>query len=241
MKHYPPSCTEWAVGQCGGGAAAVRLPCDGSVRRINSTPMGRPDLRLCLLLTRELCRLDPLQVLREAVAGGVDSVQLREKEMSDAEYLDWAKLVKDECSQLRVPLIVNDRVRAAAEIEAAGVHLGQEDMSVADARGLLRPEQWIGLSTHSIDELEDAADQEADYVGFGPMFATALKPNLKRQSDDNITRAAIFSRVPVLAIGGITPENVELVPRRFGLAVSAAICAADDPRLVAQQLRRRGR
>ncbi len=196
-------------------------------------------MRLCLLLTRELCREEPLHLLREAVAGGVDSVQLREKEMTDADFLAWAKIVQEECGQLRVPLIINDRVDAAAELQTAGVHLGQEDMSIAEARQLLAPHQWVGMSTHSLDELEDAADQQADYVGFGPMFSTALKPHLRAQSADDVTRAAIFARVPVLAIGGITPDNVESVPRKFGLAVSAAICSVKDSKTAAMRLRHR--
>lgn len=196
-------------------------------------------MRLCLLLTRDLCRNDPLQVLRDAVAGGVDSVQLREKEMADDDFLQWAKIVKNECDELRVPLIINDRVEVAAELGAAGVHLGKEDMPLHEARKLLAPGQWIGLTTHSLDELEDAADQGADYVGFGPMFATPLKPNLRPQSADDVTRAVLFARVPVLAIGGITPENVESVPSKFGLAVSSAICAKKDSKMAAMQLRHR--
>jgi thiamine-phosphate pyrophosphorylase len=196
-------------------------------------------MRLCLLFTRDLCREEPLTVLREAVAGGVDSVQLREKEMADDDFLAWARVVKEECDQLRVPMIINDRVDVAAELQTAGVHLGQDDLSIAEARKLLAPHQWIGLSTHSLDELEDAADQQADYAGFGPMFSTALKPHLRAQSADDVTRAAIFARLPVLAIGGITPDNVESVPRKFGLAVSAAICSANDSKTAAMRLRHR--
>lgn len=199
-----------------------------------------PQMRLCLLLTRELCRIDALDVLRQAVAGGVDSVQLREKEMADEAFRTWAQVVAAECRQLGVPLIINDRADVAAELGCAGVHLGQDDMRLAEARQILSPHQWIGLSTHSIDELEDAADQGADYVGFGPMFATALKPHLRAQSADDVTRAAMFARVPVLAIGGITPDNVESVPRKFGLAISGAICSAQDPRAAAQLLAARG-
>ncbi len=206
-----------------------------------SNPGGnsKPQMQLCLLFTRDLCRNEPLQVLRDAIAGGVDSVQLREKEMNDADFLAWAKIVLDECRQLRVPLIINDRVEIAAQIYAAGVHVGQDDMPVREARKLLAPGQWVGLSTHSIDELEDAADQGADYVGFGPMFTTALKPHLRAQSADDVIRAAMFARVPVLAIGGITPENVDAVPQKFGIAVSAAICAANDSKMAAMQLRHR--
>lgn len=198
-----------------------------------------PQMRLCLLLTRDLCQNEPLDVLREAVAGGVDSVQLREKEMADEAFRTWAQIVADECQKLRVPLIINDRADIAAELGCAGVHLGQGDMPLAEARKILSPNQWIGLSTHSIDELEDAADQGADYVGFGPMFSTALKPHLRAQSADAVTRAAMFARVPVLAIGGITADNVESVPRKFGLAVSAAICSANDSKMAAMRLRHR--
>lgn len=196
--------------------------------------------QLCLLLTRSLCRLDPLEVVRLAVAGGVDCVQLREKEMSTAERYAWGGQLLDLCLELRVPLIINDDVEVAAALGAAGVHLGQDDLPVAEARKLLTDPQWVGLSTHSLEQLDEAADQGADYAGFGPIHATGTKGYTQGLGAESLLGALIHARVPVLAIGGITPANAQLIPEQAGIAVSSAVCASEAPREIAAALRARG-
>jgi thiamine-phosphate pyrophosphorylase len=202
--------------------------------------MSRPPFQLCLLLTRSLCKKDPLQVVREAVAGGVDCVQLREKEMSSAARHAWGLQLLDTCLELRVPLIVNDDVDVAATIGAAGVHLGQDDLPVHEARKLLRPEQWIGLSTHSLEQIDAAADAGVNYAGYGPIYPSATKGYPAGLGPESLLSVIIHARVPVIAIGGINPTNAERIPEQAGIAVSSAICAADSPREVAAALRARG-
>ncbi len=201
--------------------------------------MTAPSFRLCLLLTRELCSRDPLEVLRESVAGGVDCVQIREKEMNSDQLYLWGCTVRDVCQELNVPLILNDDVEIAAALGVEGVHLGQEDMSVADARAILNEGQWIGISTHDLEQLDAAADSGADYAGFGPVFPTALKADIGCLPADATTQAAVMKRLPVVAIGGISPANMERIPSQLGLAVCTAICAADDPQAVAKGLSQR--
>lgn len=208
--------------------------------RLLRSSMPIPQIRLCLLLTRELCHLDPLTVVREAVAGGVDAIQLREKEMTTAQRFQWGEALKELCMQLRVPLIINDDAEVAAALHADGLHIGQDDLPVADARRLLQPGQWLGLSTHSLEQLDDAADMAVDYAGFGPVFPTPTKGYENGLGPESLLGAVIHSRVPLLAIGGITPSNAALIPERAGLAVSSAVCAADSPREVAAALRARG-
>jgi thiamine-phosphate pyrophosphorylase len=192
--------------------------------------------RLCLLLTRSLCQADPLDVVRSAVEGGVDCVQLREKEMSTAERYHWGATLADLCHELKVPLIINDDVEVALALSAAGVHLGQDDMPVLEARKLFGPDRWIGCSTHDLEQLDTAADFGADYAGFGPINPTGTKGYSRGLGDQALLQALLFARIPILAIGGIRPGNVARIPAQVGLAVSSAICAADDPRLVAIEL-----
>ncbi|MCH2100340.1 MAG: thiamine phosphate synthase [Planctomycetes bacterium] len=209
------------------------------LRSLSKDAMPRPPFQLCLLLSRELCLLDPLHVLRESVAGGVDCVQLREKEMSTIERHAWSLQLMDQCLDLRIPLIVNDDVEVAADIGAHGVHLGQEDLPVHKARKLLRPNQWIGLSTHSLEQLDTAADQGVNYVGYGPIYPTGTKKYKHGLGPDSVMNVLPHARVPVVAIGGINTENAECIPERAALAVSSAICATDNPREVAAALRAR--
>lgn len=201
--------------------------------------MRPPRFRLCLLLTRAACRLPPLQVLEAALAGGVDCVQLREKGLGSAPLLKWARTVQGRCRRGGAPLIVNDNVELALALGADGVHLGQEDMHPDDARALLGPGRWIGWSTHDLEQVDEAADLEVDYAGFGPVFATATKDYAKGLGPEFLAAALAIARVPVAAIGGITVENAWMVPEEAAIAACGAICAAEDPEAAARALRRR--
>ena len=210
------------------------------LRSPRNDTMQRPPFQLCLLLTRDLCRIDPLAVVREAVAGGVDCVQLREKEIGTAGRHAWGLQLMDLCLELRVPLIVNDDVEVAAAIGARGVHLGQDDLPVHEARKLLKPEQWIGLSTHNLEQLDAAADQGVDYAGYGPIYPTGTKGYEYGLGPESVLNVLLHARVPVVAIGGIDTANAGRIPEQAALAVSSVICAAESPREVAAALQARG-
>ncbi len=201
--------------------------------------MPPPPFRLCLLLTRALCRLDPLQVVEQAVRGGVDCVQLREKEMSRAERYAWGEELLQRCRRLEVPLIINDDLDVALALEAHGVHLGQDDLPPQAVRELLPSDRWIGWSTHNLQQLDDAADLGVDYAGYGPVYATATKGYASGLGVDALWQAAVLARVPLVAIGGIRPQNVGTFPPGIGVAVSSALCAAEDPAAVAAAFRER--
>lgn len=202
--------------------------------------MAAPRFRLCLILTRELCRRDPIAVLRASLRGGVDLVQIREKDMLPRDLLAWTRAARAICQIRGVPLVVNDSVEVAAAAEADGVHLGQEDLTPAQARAILGPGKLIGWSTRSFDQVEQAAREGiVDYVGFGPAFPTATKgyatglgPELVRRA---AARAAELS-LPLLAIGGITVENRGELGEETGLAVSSALCQAEDSAAIARLL-----
>ncbi|RMG35313.1 MAG: thiamine phosphate synthase, partial [Planctomycetota bacterium] len=194
--------------------------------------------RLYLLLTASACRHQWEHVLRQAVAGGVDLVQLREKELDDASLLDHARRVRALTRELGVPLIINDRPDIAALVDADGVHVGQNDLPPTAVRRLLGPDRWVGVSTHDLRQLREAA-VTADYVGLGPCFNSATKSFARLAGLDFVRAAADLVSLPAFAIGGIGPDNVEAVlaagARR--IAVSSALCAADDPQAVARRLR----
>lgn len=208
--------------------------------------MRLPDLAVYLVTDRALCRGRRLEdVVAQAVAGGVTVVQLREKQADTRDVLAQARALKALLTPLGVPLLINDRVDIALASGADGVHLGQSDMPVAEARRLLGPEALIGLS---IDEphlnpcqLDEAATLPVDYLGIGPVYATATKADAGPALGLETLRA-ILPRVPrpFVGIGGIGLDNAAgvVAAGAQGVAVVSAICAADDPQAAARQLRR---
>jgi thiamine-phosphate pyrophosphorylase len=195
---------------------------------------------LCLLLTESLCSRPWRDTLRTAIAGGVDMVQVREKEMPARALLSRVREVISLARPLGVPVVVNDRVDIAVAAGADGVHLGTDDLPLMEARRLAGTGLLLGASTHDLGEASAAVEAGADLCGVGAMFATALKP--ERVPGGTAYLGAFvqrFPRTPHLAIGGITPANVgELAAAGArGVAVSAAICGARDPGAVAAALR----
>lgn len=197
--------------------------------------------RLCLLLTRSLCERPWREVLRESIAGGVDCVQVREKDMDGGDLCRHVRDVIDLAKSVAlVTVIVNDRVDVALAAGADGVHLGQNDLTIHEARKIAGRNLLIGASTHDLDEARTAVEAGADYCGVGAMFATSLKPE-REPSGPRYLQSFImrFPVTPHLAIGGITPANIhQLVQAGVrGVAVSTAICAADDHGAVARSMR----
>lgn len=195
-------------------AARLYLVCDGA-------PGGR--------------ELEP--VLTAAAQGGVDVVQLREKQLNDDALLALTRATRALCDELGLLLIVNDRPGVALAGGADGVHLGQDDEPVPAVRERLGPDRIIGLSTHSPAQVDAARDM--DYIGVGPVHATPTKPGRPAGGLELVRYAAVHATVPFFAIGGIDPANVGRVvdagARR--IAVVRAIAEAADPRAAAERLR----
>jgi thiamine-phosphate pyrophosphorylase len=198
--------------------------------------------RLCLLLTESLCALPWREVLRGAIAGGIDCVQVREKTMDGGELLERVREVIDIARPAGASVIVNDRVDVALAAGADGVHVGQSDMGVRDVRRIAGRTLIVGVSTHDIHEAEQAVREGADYCGVGAMFASSTKQ--RETSGIAYLRAFVqrYPDMPHLAIGGITAVNAHEVVEAGakGIAVSAAICGADNPETVASDLLRAG-
>ena len=187
--------------------------------------------RLCLLLTKALCRRPWLQTLEQAISGGVDCVQVREKEMDGGELASHAREVIAIARRLNISVVINDRVDVALATGADGVHLGQSDLSVGDARRLAGQTLIVGVSTHDLNEADRAVGEGADYCGVGAMFPSSTKQRATSGIAYLKQFVARFPNVPHLAIGGITPQNVgeTFAAGAKGVAVSSAICAAENP------------
>ncbi len=197
------------------------------------------DVKLYVLITSSRCRGSVRDTTRAAIAGGADVIQLREKDTADAMFLAMAAELREMTDETSRMLIVNDRADIAATVGADGVHLGQMDLPVAEARRLLRPGAIIGKSCHSASQVKAAVNEGADYISVGPMFPTETKdagpivgPDLLRETTEQVS-------LPILPIGGISAENVgELVAagaRR--VAVCSAVCSAEDPKAAAHGIK----
>ena len=202
---------------------------------------GRPaQWRLCVLLTADLCPDgDWRRVAEQALAGGADCLQLREKNLDAGPLRERAAQLVELAHAAGASVVINDRPDVALVTGADGVHLGQDDLSVTDARRLVGHRLLIGVSTGHLPEVDAAAEAGADYVGAGPMFTTNTKAKDHLAGPTYVQKLRnAHPRLPHLAIGGITPDNARDVidAGARGLAVSSAVCGADDPADVCQRL-----
>ena len=178
-------------------------------------------------------------LLRAAVAGGVDIVQLREKRLADDELTAVADALRALCERLGALLVVNDRPAVALEAGAHGVHVGQDDLPVAEVRELVGDDLLIGLSTHAPAEIDAVDPALVDYLGVGPVHETPTKPGRAAVGVELVRYAAAKAPVPFFAIGGLNEGNVDEVleagARR--VCVLRAISDAENPEVAARALR----
>lgn len=179
--------------------------------------------------------------VEEAIKGGVTFVQLREKNLDDTAFLQEAKEIKELCARFHVPFVINDNVDIAAEIDADGVHVGQSDMEAGDVRKKLGPDKIIGVSAQTVEQALRAQAHGADYLGVGAVFPTGSKADAVEVSHDTVREICRAVDIPVIAIGGITRENViELKGTGIcGIAVISAIFGQQDIEEAARTLKSR--
>ncbi len=164
-------------------------------------------------------------VVKAALAGGADLIQFRDKKMPDGEFRSLSKKLLRLCRAEGVPFIINDRVEIAMEIGADGVHVGHEDMSIADLRRSVPEEMIVGVSARNFDEAIALAHCGADYLGVGPIFATGSKADASDPIGvSELKRICEAVKVPVVAIGGITSVNLPRIIES-GAAGAAVISA----------------
>lgn len=212
----------------------------------HSSPVNFRDARirrlqrsfLYVLVTEKLCRLPWKQTVSAALRGGADIIQLREKELANDELLTRARWMISACREADALFILNDRPDLAAQLDADGVHIGQEDGAAVDARQNLNPDQLLGVSTHNVDQLK-AACRVADYVGVGPVFPSQTKTFDEFAGTKFVTAAAKVCSLPWFAIGGITAQNTEDLQNcgATRIAVSAAVVGHENAANAAATLR----
>lgn len=197
--------------------------------------------QLCVLVSGVGCLGAVDLTIKEAVAGGADMIQLREKTLSDRDLIERARRVRRCTREVGVLFIVNDRPDIARLVEADGVHLGQDDLSVHDARRILGPDALIGVSTHDLQQLRQAILDGASYVGVGPTFSSGTKEFEELAGLEFVRAATAETSLPAFVIGGIRLETIDeaVEAGAVRVAVAQAVCQAEDPQQAARALRMR--
>jgi thiamine-phosphate pyrophosphorylase len=174
--------------------------------------------------------LEAKEVAEQMIVGGVDLIQLRAKGRPPGEVAAIAAALHDITRPLGIPLVVNDHPEIARSVQAEGVHLGQDDLPIAEAREIAGPNCLVGKSTHSVDQAIRAFCEGADYIGFGPIFVTPTKPDYAPVGLEEIRRVHDAVRIPIFCIGGIKLENLPEViaaGARRAVIVSGLLLAND--------------
>ncbi len=196
-------------------------------------------LRVYALLTERYCTRPWEETAERLLAGGVDALQLREKEMADRELLERARLLRRMTGRAGALFIVNDRPDVALLSRADGVHLGQDDLHPVEVRRLLGGGFIIGLSTHSADQAALAHSMGADYVGVGPFAATETRGYAEGGGAALVRSVSEATQLPKVAIGGINPDSAAaaIAAGADAVAVCSALCGAENPDGTARQFR----
>ena len=178
--------------------------------------------------------------VKECLEGGVTFLQLREKNLDEEAFYQEALEIKKLCKEKRVPFIINDNVDVALRCDADGVHVGQSDMEAQDVRAKLGSDKIIGVSARTVEQAVKAEKMGADYLGVGAVFSTSTKLDAREVSWDTLKEICETVSIPVVAIGGITADNLSQLAGTGvdGVAVVSAIFAQKDIKEAAQQLRK---
>jgi thiamine-phosphate pyrophosphorylase len=197
---------------------------------------------LYVLVTESVCRRPWLEAAEEAILGGADCLQLREKSLESGELLRRAHALVKLCRRHRVSCVINDRPDIALLARADGVHVGQDDLPAGAARQVIGPDLVLGVSTHNLEQAKRAFLEGADYIGVGPVFRSSTKPrDFVAGLDFARQVAGSMPGRPAVAIAGINAGNVDevLATGVRSAAVSAAVLAAEDVRAAAAELKRK--
>ena len=179
-------------------------------------------------------------VVKESLEGGVTFLQLREKDLDEAHFFEEAVELQELAREYNVPFVVNDNVDIALRMDADGVHVGQEDMAAKDVRALIGEDKILGVSAQTMEQAVLAEKQGADYLGVGAVFPTGSKSDAVDVSGETLKAICEAVSIPVIAIGGITEENVAELSGSgiVGIAVISAIYAKDNIKKAALDLKK---
>ncbi len=179
------------------------------------------------------------QQVEKAIKGGATFIQLREKELDSEHFLQEAVEIKKLCQKYQVPFVINDNIEIALAMDADGVHVGQSDMAAGNVRKLLGGNKIIGVSAQTVEQAILAEEQGADYLGVGAVFPTGSKADAEDVSRETLEAICKAVHIPVIAIGGITKENVSRLQGSgiCGIAVISAIFAQKDIEAATKELK----
>ena len=189
------------------------------------------DLLLYLVTDRRWLKEDKLEVVvEEAIKNGVRFVQLREKNLAYDDFIELALKVKKVTDKYKIPFVINDNIDIAIEVEADGLHIGQGDMAIEKARKILGENKILGVSASNMDQAIEAEEKGADYIGVGAIFPTSTKDTKVSPSLEELTNIKKRVKIPVVAIGGISHENIHLLEasKIDGVSVISTILAKED-------------
>ncbi len=196
-------------------------------------------VNLYIIADKKICGDRRIEdVVTQAIEGGAEMIQYRDKESSDREFLETASTLQNICERRKIPLIVNDRVDIAAFLKVDGVHLGQDDLPPRIARKILGSSKIIGISCKNMEQAEEAEKQGADYVGIGPIFDTLTKKIEKPIGLEIIKQAEESLKIPFFPIGGISSKNLDQLVEAGSkrIAVGSAVICADDVKTATRTL-----
>ena len=204
--------------------------------------LNKEDLLLYAVTDRRWLKDGETLVTRteEAIDGGVTFVQLREKDLDEENFEREGRELKELCRKRGVPFVINDNVELAAKLDADGVHVGQSDMEALDVRKIIGGDKILGVSAQTVEQAVTAEKHGADYLGVGAVFPTGSKDDAAEVSYDTLKAICDAVKIPVIAIGGITEENVTELSKSgiCGIAVISALYAKEDIKSAAQRLRK---
>lgn len=199
------------------------------------------NFELYLVTDRKLSKGRKLEdIVTSAVNGGATIIQLREKECSTREFIEFGKKIRAILKSKNIPLIINDRIDIALAVKADGVHIGKNDMFYQTARDILGKDAIIGLSVESVQDAIEAEKFDVDYLGLSPIYSTPTKTDIQHELGlEGIREIRKISKHKLVAIGGIKTYNTKEIIQAGadGIAVVSAICSAEDPENSARELR----
>ena len=196
-------------------------------------------LGFILITNRNICEAKLVDIISQAIDGGVETVQLREKDLSSVELYVLASEIREITREKGANLIINDRVDIALAVDADGVHLGWKSLGIGLVRKMIGHDKLIGFSAHNLQEAKKAEDSGVDYVTISPIFETVYKDYfVEPLGTEKIGKIKEEIDIPVIALGGINENNVNGVLENgaYGIAVISAILQSEDPRQSASRL-----
>ena len=201
--------------------------------------LDRKDFRLYLITDRRWLKNTLAEDVEEAILGGVSLVQIREKDLSDEDFIKVAQEIKEITDRYDIPLIINDNVKVALEVDAHGIHVGQDDMDIGEIREILGEDKIIGLSANTVKDAQEGERLGADYLGIGSVFSTGSKDDAELNiGTERLKEVAQSVDIPTVAIGGITLDNIREMEDSGidGIAVISAILKNEDKKESAKKL-----